>query len=128
MRISDWSSDVCSSDLFPARGQYPARHDAAQPRARTGARRRHGLCRTRRTHRGGSVIMSRTQIKRGKAPPRRPALAPKKRRKIQQSRLNAILNALPISPQRLRQVANWTIDRKSAVEGKRVTVRVDLGG
>src|SRR3546814_18213305 len=53
--------------------------------------------------------MSRTQIKRGKAPPRRPALAPKRRRKIQQSRLNAIINALPISPQRLQKVANWTI-------------------
>ncbi|KGB58100.1 cell division protein FtsQ/DivIB [Sphingopyxis sp. LC363] len=53
--------------------------------------------------------MSKTQIKRGKAPPRRPARAPKKRRKIQQSRLNAIINALPVSPQRLQQVANWTI-------------------
>lgn len=53
--------------------------------------------------------MSKTQIKRGKSPPRRPARAPKKRRKIQQSRLNAIINALPISPQRLQRLANWTI-------------------
>lgn len=53
--------------------------------------------------------MSKTQIKRGKAPPRRPARAPKKRRKVQTSRLNAIINALPISPQRLQKVANWTI-------------------
>ena len=53
--------------------------------------------------------MSKTQIKRGKAPPRRPARAPKKRRKVQTSRLNAIINALPISPHRLQKVANWTI-------------------
>ncbi|WP_439567870.1 cell division protein FtsQ/DivIB [Sphingopyxis sp.] len=53
--------------------------------------------------------MSKTQIKRGSSPPRRPARAPKKRRKVQTSRLNAIINALPISPQRLQRLANWTI-------------------
>lgn len=53
--------------------------------------------------------MSKTQIKRGKAPPRRPARSPKKRKTIKTSRLNAIINALPISPQRLQKVANWTI-------------------
>ncbi|UKK85638.1 FtsQ-type POTRA domain-containing protein [Sphingopyxis sp. BSN-002] len=53
--------------------------------------------------------MSSTKIKRGKAPPRRQARAPKKRRKVQQSRLNAIINALPISPQQLQRAANWTI-------------------
>ena len=37
--------------------------------------------------------MSSTRIKRGKAPPRRPARAPKKRRKVQKSRLNAVINA-----------------------------------
>ena len=53
--------------------------------------------------------MSNTRIKRGSSPPRRPARAPKRRRKVQTSRLNAIINALPISPQRLQKVANWTI-------------------
>jgi cell division protein FtsQ len=53
--------------------------------------------------------MSSTKIKRGKAAPRRPARAPKKRRKVQQSRLNAIINALPVSPQQLQRVANWTV-------------------
>jgi len=53
--------------------------------------------------------MSKTQIKRGKSPPRRPSRAPKKRRKVQTSRLNAVINALPISPQRLQRLANWTI-------------------
>ncbi|MDK2761714.1 MAG: FtsQ-type POTRA domain-containing protein [Sphingopyxis sp.] len=53
--------------------------------------------------------MSKTQIKRGKAPPRRPSRTPKKRRTVKTSRLNAVINALPISPQRLQKVANWTI-------------------
>lgn len=53
--------------------------------------------------------MSSTRIKRATAPPRRQARAPKKRRRVKVSRLNAIINALPISPQRLQKVANWTI-------------------
>lgn len=53
--------------------------------------------------------MSSTKIKRAKAPPRRPSRAPKKRKTIKTSRVNAFINALPISPQRLQKVANWTI-------------------
>ena len=53
--------------------------------------------------------MSNTRIKRGSSPPRRPARAPKRRRKVQTSRLNAVISALPISQQQLQKVANWTI-------------------
>jgi cell division protein FtsQ len=53
--------------------------------------------------------MSSTRIKRAKAPPRRPARAPKRRRKVQTSRLDAILNALPVSPATLQRAANWTV-------------------
>ncbi|MDZ3832636.1 MAG: FtsQ-type POTRA domain-containing protein [Sphingopyxis sp.] len=53
--------------------------------------------------------MSSTRIKRAKAPPRRPARAPRRRKKVQTSRLDSFINALPISPQRLQKVANWTI-------------------
>lgn len=53
--------------------------------------------------------MSATRIKRAKAPPRRPARAPKRRKSVKQSRLNAIINALPISPAQLQRVANWTM-------------------
>ncbi|MBL8649830.1 MAG: FtsQ-type POTRA domain-containing protein [Sphingopyxis sp.] len=49
------------------------------------------------------------KIKRPTSAPRRPSRAPKKRKTIKTSRLNAVINALPISPQRLQQVANWTI-------------------
>ncbi|MGN6691756.1 MAG: cell division protein FtsQ/DivIB [Sphingopyxis sp.] len=53
--------------------------------------------------------MSSTRIKRGKAPPRRPVRAPKKRRRVQQSRLNMVINALPVTPATLQRIANWTI-------------------
>lgn len=53
--------------------------------------------------------MSSTKIKRAKAPPRRPPRAPKRRRSVKQSRLNMVINALPISPAQLQRVANWTI-------------------
>lgn len=53
--------------------------------------------------------MSSTRIKRAKAPPRRPAPAPKRRRKVQASRLDAFLNALPVRPATLQRIANWTI-------------------
>lgn len=53
--------------------------------------------------------MSATRIKRAKAPPRRPARAPKRRKSVKQSRLNAIINALPITPAQLQRVANWTM-------------------
>ncbi|PAL23254.1 cell division protein FtsQ/DivIB [Sphingopyxis sp. GW247-27LB] len=53
--------------------------------------------------------MSSTRIKRAKAPPRRPARGSKKRRTVRTSRVDAIINALPISPQALQRVANWTI-------------------
>src|SRR3546814_16124396 len=41
LRISDWSSDVCSSDLFrpwhrPVLHKYPAHYPAARPVTRTG--------------------------------------------------------------------------------------------
>src|SRR3546814_18695304 len=78
MRISDWSSDVCSSDL-PDRCAHPRRDPLG--RVRTG----------RADPPGG---------------PRRPA-----RR---------------LAPARPRCAAH--ADRKSVVEGKSVSVRVDLGG
>jgi cell division protein FtsQ len=53
--------------------------------------------------------MSSTRIKRAKAPPRRPARAPKRRRKVQTSRLDALINALPVSPATLQRAANWTV-------------------
>jgi cell division protein FtsQ len=50
-----------------------------------------------------------TRIKRAKSPPRSPSRKPRKRRTIKTSRVNRIINALPISAERLQKVANWTI-------------------
>src|SRR3546814_16956932 len=90
MRISDWSSDVCSSDLLPARRS--ARAYDAPPRGR--ARRQHD--------------------------PR------DARRRSARARLGGNLSLLALC--KLYQRPPARRDRKSVVEGKRVSVRVDLGG
>src|SRR3546814_16909099 len=82
MRISDWSSDVCSSDL--ARG-------IAEPRSRAGARRRHAR------HRDGP--------------------------------LRVLLSGSAAATDRCGTgQTRALLDRKSVVEGKGVSERVDLGG
>src|SRR3546814_15804038 len=102
MRISDWSSDVCSSDLGGARWRK-SRSTLRQPistRSRTRAR----TCPLRRKpgdSNEGSYSCGRIRHphKRGKLGP--PEAAGRNRR---------------------------TADRKSVVRGKRVSVRVDVGG
>src|SRR3546814_12088582 len=89
MRISDWSSDVCSSDLPSS-----AEASACPSSARTKWSR--PVSRQALTRRPGSD------------PP--PATIPI---------LGAMLRA---------RLANGAADRKSVVEGKRVSVRVDHGG
>src|SRR3546814_17679681 len=76
MRISDWSSDVCSSDLDLLRDQLLGRRHADVERF-------------------------------GEAPDRVRSL---------------------LAERRVRLVAADELDRKSVVEGKSVSVRVDLGG
>ncbi len=49
------------------------------------------------------------KIKRPKSAPRRPARAPKKRKTVRTSRIDAFINALPVSHATLQRVANWTI-------------------
>src|SRR3546814_12426474 len=85
MRISDWSSDVCSSDL-----RAPSSHPGP-------AGRFHLL-------RGNGATRGRQSCHHGPLPCR--ALLGRTR---------------PCPPAR-------TVDRKSVVEGKSVSVRVDLGG
>src|SRR3546814_15409878 len=95
MRISDWGSDVCSSDLGPVRDDRTTRHRtaAALLRAQGPGRRgaRAAALAARKPHRPVAVRARETLA-------RSPATAP--------ARL---------------------ADRKSVVEGKSVSVRVDSG-
>src|SRR3546814_15202128 len=92
MRISDWSSDVCSSDLEQVRQQV--RIDRAAPRA---------------------------------AP--QPALSPGPRKQRQGQQRPQPVRAQEVQRfERLRERLRTHVDRKSGVEGKSGSVRVDLGG
>src|SRR3546814_18576639 len=96
MRISDWSSDVCSSDLPDRghRGTFSGAMSTTICRVRSMACRKRGLLRGRRV------------------------AAPQESAERHQRR-DAVAEDLEGGEQR---------DRKSVVKGKRVSVRVDLGG
>src|SRR3546814_15570755 len=95
MRISDWSSDVCSSDLTRS----------SRSRARRGA-----SAGGSRWKRSGSSTFSST-VSRGS------------RWKLWNTKpMRRLRMSLPASSSRV------ATERKSVVEGKRVYVRVDLGG
>src|SRR3546814_11434675 len=95
--ISDWCSDVCSSDLYPSNHQLGR---AAHP----------GRCRARRGRKG--------------TPEHRPPVQPRRRPTEDRPAKPASTARAPAEPPRRRR----SQDRKSVVEGKRVSVRVDLGG
>src|SRR3546814_16124746 len=101
MRISDWSSDVCSSDL---RNRRERLHRIEQRAGRAGADR------PRRDRR---------RRQRGDPRRRRWRTAPRPRRAARQARLG---RPLP------RCNAQEEGDRKSVVEGKSWSVRVERGG
>src|SRR3546814_19701698 len=98
MRSSDWSSDVCSSDLW--RGSCERTRRNAQPCAGEHAGHRHDRGRGGRQRRD---IHGRSS---GQAATRGEGLACQSRPGVEVR----------------------TGDRKSVVEGKSVSVRVDLGG
>src|SRR3546814_9849855 len=70
MRIGDWSSDVCSSDLHVAARDLRNRADRIEPDRRTGAgipdeprSRRCHRCRTQRKHESGAANRSATELR-----------------------------------------------------------------
>src|SRR3546814_13278969 len=103
MRISDWSSDVCSSDLpAPIPPPRPPPSSACPPAASPSA---YGPS-------GGSDDLP--------APGHRPD-APRRRHLRPDPRAAR-------HPQQHHHRPRPPADRKSVVQGKRVSVRVDLGG
>src|SRR3546814_15465068 len=96
MRISDWSSDVCSSDLWPGE-QEPSRSLAATPERRT------RIC--------------------------LPSSPNSEQRNVSPSVMEATVQAnAPACFSSVLSAEAAEQDRKSVVQGKRVSVRVDLGG
>src|SRR3546814_19816941 len=117
MRISDWSSDVCSSDL-----EYHARQLSSDGRS-ADARRTHGLLRRPRNNR---------RAHRGAAPhPRRFHRAALRGRS---DRMSLFASVIALTRARTAPPAhNWQLPtedetiRKRVVWGKGVVVREDLG-
>src|SRR3546814_15733063 len=103
MRISDWSSNVCSSDLQIG--------DASAPPIKL-ANSRTALCASRSST----------------------AAAKKTKSEVNEPKAKLLRNCTPSSSIRGRKDSEepsscrQTQARKSSVEGKRVTVRVDVGG
>src|SRR3546814_18615245 len=97
MRISDWSSDVCSSDL--SRMKHVGLDGRARESGAVGA--------------GGPGSPGHGRGQMGRGGDRLPTLG--------------VLCALPWS-EFTRDVTEDHRDRKSGLKGKRVSVRVDLGG
>src|SRR3546814_17970371 len=114
MRISDWSSDVCSSDLVPA--SNPPRAPALAARW------------SPKQLRGGGQFCARS---------REQTMSDYSPGFGNHISTEAVAGALPVgqnSPQRpafgpyTEQLSGTALDRKSVVKGKRVSVRVDLVG
>src|SRR3546814_11809765 len=97
MRISDWSSDVCSSDLMPPLGD-----------------------RDRRKLFGGHTIFMHVAA-------RDQGIAARRRQAIGKFELGMAADRRDRLGGATAQ-ARKPVDRKSVVEGKSVSVRVDLGG
>src|SRR3546814_13152268 len=102
MRISDWSSDVCSSDLFNGAILTQTGNDNQMSLVQDGSDNQALL-----TQNGDGNSMSAVQTGAG-------------------NRLAWTQNGNGLSSPTVYQEGNR--DRKSVVEGKSVSVRVDLGG
>src|SRR3546814_11592799 len=115
MRISDWSSDVCSSDLRPVAtaAQNNAPHNAkGMTKPPTPAKRAIAPVTKNPAKAAGqansSINMPRPSVERSVSAAKRPSAT---------ASMKATIPAMKEAG-----------ERKSVVEGKRVAVRVDLGG
>src|SRR3546814_16676348 len=97
MRISDWSSDVCSSDLFVMTGTGSKQEDQI---ITVGLEQATGAQFKYIPQKGGGDVA----------------------KAVVGNHANSSVN----NP--VEQIPFWKADRKSVVEGKRVSVSVDLGG
>src|SRR3546814_13917265 len=114
MRISDWSSDVCSSDLVAPDEAHPLRAAAAVLRIALGA----GAAAVINMwyERDLDALMAQTR--------RRPIPA----RRIAPAKALAFGIALSLASVIAMAMVAHRTDRKSVVSGQSVSVSVDLGG
>src|SRR3546814_20531806 len=108
MRISDWSSDVCSSDLIRHGRQRQAKQQI-DGRIKEGRITLIGI-----EQRDLRRAMDRDHVRRGRMPA--------------QCQLRGRPEAQEIGSERLYDRVEARSDRQSVLEGKRVSARVDLGG
>src|SRR3546814_15864349 len=108
MRISDWSSDVCSSDLPTT---FPVRPNQEPPSSHACS--------------GSTTPPWCSCCGPGCAPTRRPGTSP---RKPTYACCSSTASAPCARPADLPPFSGPLADRKRVVEGKRVSVRLDLGG
>src|SRR3546814_1019240 len=99
MRISDWSSDVCSSDLCSPSPSSSARSPRCCPRPRR--------CRCRRRITSHATTSPTT---------------------IRRTAGRSCRSSVRLARSRIASSSTPRDDRKSVVSGKSVSVRVDLGG
>src|SRR3546814_15244168 len=119
MRISDWSSDVCSSDLNVAERLRRSWGRKRQGRPRLNAAGP-GCCFIRQGLTGESSSLSATRMI-APTPTSRPT-SPMIQLELPSS------SFAPVVAEAAREALDAAEDRKSVVEGKSVPVRVDLGG
>src|SRR3546814_11099865 len=110
MRISDWSSDVCSSDLRTIRRSPESLRRPIALRQRSDARGQAGFRESKGTNTERKIFCRWSCFG---------AL-------ISERRARAVSPGLAQSPSGL--VEAFEVDRKSVVEGKSVYGRVDIGG
>src|SRR3546814_11970588 len=111
MRISDWSSDVCSSDLQREAEREETAHAVAEQHRRRGFLRPQSIQRALKA--AGDVVGEREIALLG------PGATP-----VEQQRAQAVR----CQPAQQRALGREVKDRKSVVEGKSVAVRVNIGG
>src|SRR3546814_15991567 len=107
MRISDWSSDVCSSDLIQADADKRALAKVERAIAGIIAAIEDGLYQPTMKARMAELEREKTQIT---------------------ARLAEATADVPDVHPGLAEIYKRKVDRKSVVVGKSVSVRVDLGG
>src|SRR3546814_11533687 len=124
MRISDWSSDVCSSDLYRCRPGIALRQPLAVARALLDGRPRQAA--------GSNGVLQGPQHRHGQFPTTTQSVPPKQSVVDLEGAARQVWHqVLPFIAEEFQRLSRQLLeeaDRKRVVSGKSVYARVDLGG